>query len=198
MKALDTTETENHIILEDETVRGDSYTGNKVVQESGTGNNDITDIRIINPGSNYTTLPTITVNSPSETGNGAKILANGTNIGRVLGLKIVEPGAEYHQSPSPPDLDVPGVMILKDITGTFVADQGMTSLDSSSSTITATSTSFNSTLQTLKFKSANGTFQVGRTITLANGATATIARVQQATATTTVTAVGDTNGTFIT
>ena len=53
MKArnLDTTETENHIILEDETVRGDSYTGNKVVQESGTGNNDITDIRIINPGS---------------------------------------------------------------------------------------------------------------------------------------------------
>ena len=63
-------------------------------------------------------------------------------------------------------------MILKDITGTFVADQGMTSLDSSSSTITATSTSFNSTLQTLKFKSANGTFQVGRTITLANGATA--------------------------
>ena len=42
----------------------------------------------------------------------------------------------------------------------------MTSLDSSSSTITATSTSFNSTLQTLKFKSANGTFQVDRTITL--------------------------------
>tara|TARA_A100001035_G_scaffold276456_1_gene271447 strand:+ start:387 stop:3065 length:2679 start_codon:yes stop_codon:yes gene_type:complete len=192
-----TSTTDDHIILEDETVRGDSYTGNKVVQEAGTGINDITDIRIINPGSNYTTLPTITVNSPSETGNGAKILANGTNIGRVLGLKIVEPGAEYHQSPTPPTLSVPGVMILKDITGTFVADQGMTSLDSSSSTITATSVSFNSTLQTLKFKAASGTFQVGRTITLANGATATIARVQQATATTTVTAVGDTNGAFI-
>ena len=192
-----TSTTDDHIILEDETVRGDNYTGNKLVQEAGTGNNDITDIRIINPGSNYTTLPTITVNSPTELGNGAKILANGTNIGRVLGLKIVEPGAEYHQSPSPPTLDIPGVMILKDITGTFVADQGMTSLDSSSSTITATSTVFNSSLQTLKFKSASGTFQAGRTITLANGATATIARVQQSTATTTVTAVGDTNGTFI-
>ena len=190
-----TSTTDDHIILEDETVRGDSYTGNKVVQESGTGINDITDIRIINPGSNYTTLPTITVTSSA--GESAKILANGNNIGRVLGLKIVEPGAEYHQSPSPPTLDVPGVMILKDITGTFVADQGMTSLDSSSSTITATSVSFNSTLQTLKFKAASGTFQVGRTITLANGATATIARVQQATATTTVTAVGDTNGAFI-
>ena len=192
-----TSTTDDHIILEDETVRGDNYTGNKLVQEAGTGNNDITDIRIINPGSNYTTLPTITVNSPTELGNGAKVLANGTNIGRVLGLKIVEPGAEYHQSPSPPTLDIPGVMILKDIVGTFVADQGMTSLDSSSSTITATSTVFNSSLQTLKFKSASGTFQAGRTITLANGATATIARVQQSTATTTVTAVGDTNGTFI-
>ena len=190
-----TSTTDDHIILEDETVRGDSYTGNKVVQESGTGINDITDIRIINPGSNYTTLPTITVTSTA--GESAKILANGDNIGRVLGLKIVEPGAEYHQSPTPPTLSVPGVMILKDITGTFVADQGMTSLDSSSSTITATSVSFNSTLQTLKFKAASGTFQVGRTITLANGATATIARVQQATATTTVTAVGDTNGAFI-
>ena len=190
-----TSTTDDHIILEDETVRGDSYTGNKVVQESGTGINDITDIRIINPGSNYTTLPTITVSSSA--GESAKILANGNNIGRVLGLKIVEPGAEYHQSPTPPTLSVPGVMILKDITGTFVADQGMTSLDSSSSTITATSVSFNSTLQTLKFKAASGTFQAGRTITLANGATATIARVQQATATTTVTAVGDTNGAFI-
>ena len=190
-----TSTTDDHIILEDETVRGDSYTGNKVVQESGSGINDITDIRIINPGSNYTTLPTITVTSSA--GESAKILANGNNIGRVLGLKIVEPGAEYHQSPTPPTLSVPGVMILKDITGTFVADQGMTSLDSSSSTITATSVSFNSTLQTLKFKAASGTFQVGRTITLANGATATIARVQQATATTTVTAVGDTNGAFI-
>jgi len=190
-----TSTTDDHIILEDETVRGDSYTGNKVVQESGTGSNDITDIRIINAGSNYTTLPTITVTSTA--GESAKILANGTDIGRVLGLKIVEPGAEYHQSPSPPTLDVPGVMILKDISGTFVADLGMTSLDSSSSTVTATSVSFNSSLQTLKFKSASGTFQAGRTITLANGATATIARVQQSTATTTVTAIGDTNGTFI-
>ena len=190
-----TSTTEDHIILEDETVRGDHYTGNKVVQESGTGNNDITDIRIINPGSNYTTLPTITITT--EAGENAKILVNGDNIGRVLGLKIVEPGAEYHQSPSPPTLDIPGTMILKDITGSFVADLGMTSLDSSSSTITATSVSFDSTLQILKFKAASGTFQEGRTLTLANGATATIAKVQQSTATTTVTAIADTNGTFV-
>ena len=192
-----TSTTEDHIILEDETVRGDAYTGNKVVQESGTGNGDITDIRIINSGSNYTSPPVITVNSPSELGSGAKVLAFGDEIGKALGLKVVEPGAEYHQSPSPPTLDVIGAMVLKDISGSFVADQTMTSLDSSSSSITATSVSFDSTLQILKFKSANGTFQAGRTITLANGATATIAKVDQITATTTVTAVADTAGTFV-
>ena len=37
----------DHIVLEDETQRGDPYTGNKIVQESGSGNEDITDIRII-------------------------------------------------------------------------------------------------------------------------------------------------------
>ena len=192
-----TSTTEDHIILEDETVRGDAYTGNKVVQESGTGNGDITDIRIINSGSNYTSPPVITVNSPSELGSGAKVLAFGDEIGKALGLKVVEPGAEYHQSPSPPTLDVIGAMVLKDISGSFVADQGMTSLDSSSSSITATSVSFDSTLQILKFKSASGTFQAGRTITLANGATATIAKVDQITATSTVTAVADTSGTFV-
>ena len=192
-----TSTTEDHIILEDETVRGDAYTGNKVVQESGTGNGDITDIRIINSGSNYTSPPVITVNSPSELGSGAKVLAFGDEIGKVLGLKVIEPGAEYHQSPSPPTLDVIGAMVLRDISGTFVADQGMTSLDSSSSSITATSVSFDTTLQILKFKSASGTFQAGRTITLANGATATIAKVDQITATSTVTAVADTSGTFV-
>ena len=121
----------------------------------------------------------------------------GDEIGKALGLKVVEPGAEYHQSPSPPTLDVIGAMVLQDLSGSFVADQTMTSLDSSSYSITSPSVSFDSTLQILKFKSANGTFQAGRTITLANGATATIAKVDQITATTTVTAVADTAGTFV-
>ena len=193
--SLDTTETENHIILEDETVRGDSYTGNKLVQESNTGNGDITDIRIVKPGSNYTTLPTITITSSS--GNNASVLAHGNEIGRVLGLKIVESGAEYHQSPSPPTLAIPGYMIVKDISGSIVADSTATSLDSSSSTITASVSSFNSSLQIVKFTGATGTFQVDRQITFSNGATATIAKVDQPLATSTVTAIADTSGTFV-
>ena len=148
--SLDTTETENHIVLEDETVRGDSYTGNKLVQESGTGTGDIADIRIVKPGSNYTTLPTITVTSSS--GNNASILAHGDEIGRALSLKVLESGSEYHQSPTPPTLSM-GYAILKDVSGSIVGDLTATSLDSSSSSITATTVSFNSTLQILKFTS---------------------------------------------
>ena len=189
--------TEDHIILEDATVISDPYTGNKVVQESGTGNGEITDIRIINPGSNYVKTPTVTVDSPSETGNGASVFAHGDEIGKVLGLKIVEPGAEYNQSPSPPTLSIPGYMILKDISGAFVADLTVTSVDSSSSTITATTGTFDSTRQLLKFINPTGTFQVGREITLSNGATATIAKVDQATATVNVVAIADTAGTYV-
>jgi len=186
---------DDHIVLEDETVRGDSYTGNKLVQESGTGSGDITDIRIIKSGSNYTTLPTITITSSS--GNNASVLAHGDEIGKALGLKVVESGAEYHQSPTPPTLSMPGYAILKDVSGSIVAASTATSLDSSSSSITATVSSFNSTLQILKFTSASGTFQADREITFSNGAFATIAKVDQPTATSTVTAVADTAGTFV-
>ena len=189
--------TEDHIILEDATVISDPYTGNKVVQESGTGNGEITDIRIINPGSNYVKTPIVTVNSPSELGSGASVFAHGDEIGKVLSLKIVEPGAEYNQSPSPPTLSIPGYMILKDISGSFVADLTATSVDSSSSTITATTGVFDSTRQILKFTSASGIFQAGRVITLSNGATATIAKVDQPTATVNVVAIADTAGTYV-
>jgi hypothetical protein len=189
--------TEDHIILEDATVISDPYTGNKVVQESGTGNGEITDIRIINPGSNYVKTPIATVNSPSELGSGASVFAHGDEIGKVLSLKIVEPGAEYNQSPSPPTLSIPGYMILKDISGSFVADLTATSVDSSSSTITATTGVFDSTRQILKFTSASGIFQAGRVITLSNGATATIAKVDQPTATVNVVAIADTAGTYV-
>jgi len=189
--------TEDHIILEDATVISDPYTGNKVVQESGTGNGEITDIRIINSGSNYVKTPIVTVNSPSELGNGASVFAHGDEIGKVLSLKIVEPGAEYNQSPSPPTLSIPGYMILKNISGSFVADLTATSVDSSSSTITATTGVFDSTRQILKFTSASGIFQSGRVITLSNGATATIAKVDQPTATVNIVAIADTAGTYV-
>ena len=187
--------TEDHIVLEDQTVIGDPYSGNKVVQESGTGNGNITDIRIINSGSNYVKTPIVTISSTE--GQNASVFAHGEEIGKVLGLKVVESGAEYNQSPSPPTLSIPGYMILKDISGSFVTDLTLSSLDSSSTTISATSGTFDSTRQILKFTAASGTFQVDRVITLSNGATATIAKVDQPTATVNVVALADTAGTFV-
>jgi hypothetical protein len=140
-------------------------------------------------------LPTITITSSS--GNNASVLAHGDEIGKALGLKVVESGAEYHQSPTPPTLSMPGYAILKDVSGSIVADSTATSLDSSSSSITATVGSYNSTLQILKFTGATGTFEADREITFSNGASATIAKVDQPTATSTVTAVADTAGTFV-
>ena len=140
-----------------------------------------------------TTLVTIS----STGGENASVFAHGDEIGKVLGLKIVEPGAEYNQSPSPPTLSIPGYMILKDISGSFVADLALSSVDSSSTAISATSGTFDLTRQLLKFSAASGTFQAGREISLSNGATATIAKVDQATATVNVVALADTAGTFV-
>ena len=190
-----TSTVDDHIVLEDETVRGDNYTGNKLVQESGTGSGEITDIRIVNSGSNYTTLPIITVSSVD--GTDASILAYGNEIGKVQGLKIVESGAGYEQSPTPPTLTLPTYILIKNISGSIVADTIATSLDSSSTSITATVTSYNSNLQILKVSSATGTFEVDREITFSNGSSATIAKVDGATSTMTVTAVADTAGTFV-
>jgi len=186
--------TDDHIVLEDETVRGDPYTGNKVVQESGTGSNDITDIRIINGGGNYTKLPTITITSSS--GNGASVFAYGDEIGKVQQIKIVESGKGYQDSPSP-TLALPTYVLLKDVSGSIVATNTATSLDSSSTTITATVSSYDTTLQILKVTGATGNFEEGRTITFSNGASAVVGKSDAATATVTVGTVVDTAGTFV-
>jgi len=128
---------DDHLVLEDETVRGDSYTGNKIVQESGTGVGDITDIRIINPGSNYLSLPTIAVSSTG--GSAAVVRAYGSEIGRVQSLKIVEAGKGYENSPTPPSLKLPTYLLLVDRTGSFSANETVSALGSDgSTTITAT------------------------------------------------------------
>ena len=187
----------DHIVLEDETVRGDVYTGNKIVQESGSGNEDITDIRIINSGSGYTLLPTA-VASTGSGGSGAKIIPFGPEIGRLLSTKKIETGAGYEGSPSP-TIKLPSTIIVKDKTvGSFTDDETITGLDSSSSAVTATFVSFDSSNNLIKVKDATGVFDEARTITAgSSGRTATVLKHDLATATSTVGAVVDTAGEFI-
>jgi len=186
----------DHIVLEDETVRGDVYTGNKIVQESGSGNEDITDIRIINSGSGYTLLPTAVVTSSG--GSGAKIIPFGPEIGRLLSTKKIETGAGYEGSPSP-TMKLPSTIIVKDKTvGNFTDDETITGLDSSSSAVTATFVSFDSSNNLIVVKDATGVFDEARTITAgSSGRTATVLKHDLATATATVGAVVDTAGEFI-
>ena len=186
----------DHIVLEDETVRGDVYTGDKIVQESGSGNEDITDIRIINSGSGYTLLPTAVVTSSG--GSGAKIIPFGPEIGRLLNTKKIETGAAYEGSPSP-TIKLPSTIIIKDKSnGNYVEGETITGLDSSSSAVTAKFVSFDSSNNLIKVKDASGAFDETTTITGASSnITATVLKNDLATATATIGAVVDTAGTFI-
>ena len=186
----------DHIVLEDETVRGDVYTGNKIVQESGSGNGDLTELRIINSGSGYTLLPTAVVTSSG--GSGAKIIPFGTEIGRLLSTKKIETGAGYEGSPSP-TIKLPSTIIVKDKTvGSFTDDETITGLDSSSSAVTATFVSFDSSNNLVVVKDATGVFAEATTITAgSSGRTATVLKHDLATATSTVGAIVDTAGEFI-
>jgi len=190
-----TSSTEDHIVLEDETTRGDSYTGNKIVQESGTGSGDITDIRIISAGNNYLSLPTVDVDD--TTGSGAEVYAYGTEIGRILGLKIIEPGSGYEASPSPPSLSVPSYIILSNVSGSFITGETVTGIDSSSTVVTATVVSYTSGTGILKVSSPSGQFAENSSLTADGGATATVEKNDLSTATVTVDAVVDTAGTYI-
>jgi hypothetical protein len=80
-------------------MRGDAYYGDKVVQESGNNVGDITDVRLINEGNGYTSLPTLSITS--SVGTGAKVLAYGSEIGRALTINVIEAGYNYEASPSP-------------------------------------------------------------------------------------------------
>jgi len=182
----------DHIILEDETVRGDVYTGNKVVQESGSGNEDITDIRIISGGSGYTSLPTAVVGG---SGLGASIIPFGTEIGRLLNTKKIETGAGYEASPSP-TMVLPSYIIVKDKVGNFTIGETISGVNSSSTVITATVVSFSNNI--LKVSGATGEFHEETVITgVTSEATAVVLKNDFATATITVNAVVDTAGEFI-
>ena len=187
---------EDHLILEDETVRGDSYTGNKVVQESGTGSGDVTDIRIINAGSNYLSLPIVTVDDTN--GSGASIFTYGSEIGRILSLKTVESGAEHQLSASPPSLTLRTKLLLLDKSGDFTTSETITGIASDSTSITATVISFDGDRNILTLSDATGNFANNSTITgNESGSTATVKISDQATATATVGATANTAGTFL-
>ena len=186
----------DHIVLEDETQRGDPYTGNKIVQESGTGSEDITDVRIIDAGNGYTSLPTLTITS---SGSGANLKAHGGEIGRILSLKTIELGNNYDASPTPATLTLPLYLLVIGASGNFTVGETVSATGSDGSTvITATVSSWDSDTGVLKVSSPSGTFGTDVTITGGtSGETGTIKVFDLATATSTVGVVATTDGSYI-
>ena len=179
------------LILEDETGADDAYHGDKVVQESGTGNADITDIRMIDNGNSYNELPTLTITSSS--GSGAKVLAYGTEIGRALKIKVVESGYNYAASPAP-TIKLPTYILYTSLSGSTSADETATG---ASSGVTATVVSIDTTKQIIKLKNHSGTFTEGETINFSGGASLVASKLQQATGTVTVAPIVTTDGAFL-
>jgi hypothetical protein len=172
---------------------GDVYTGNVIVQESGSG--DITDIRIINAGSNYLSLPIVTVDDTN--GSGASIFTYGSEIGKIQSLKIVETGAEYQQSPSPPTLTLKTKLLISEVSGSLLVGDTVTGTAIDSTSVTATIFNFDTDRNILTLSDATGIFATNTTITSSNATTATIKIFDQATATTTISSTADTAGVFL-
>ena len=179
------------LILEDETGKNDQYFGNKVVQEAGSGNEDITDIRMIEFGNGYTSLPSVTITSSG--GSGAKLLAYGSEIGRALTMKVIESGYNYQASPAP-TIKLPTYILYNGLSGGLTEGETITG---GTSSVTAEIVSIDTTLQIVKAKNHSGSFVEGETITGGNGATFTALRLQQATGTLSTGTVVTTDGSFI-
>ena len=181
----------DRIILEDATGVGDSYEGNVMVQELGTDLGDITDIFLYDLGKSYTSLPSITIST--TTGLNGLLKAYSNNIGQVLELSVIEPGAEYETAPSP-TLTFFKNLILTNKIGTFILNETVTSSTSATGKIV----SLNNSTGLLVLKDVTGTFTENSTITgNTSNATATVAKVNSATATITVGAVRDTDGVYV-
>jgi hypothetical protein len=183
--------TGDRIVLEDETTKGDSYSGNVVVQEKFTDLQQITDLFISNKGGGYTTLPTVSVTS--STGSNAVIKAYGDEVGKVVKVKTVELGRGYENSPTPPTLTFFNNVIVTNVSGTFISGQSVTSSSGGSGTID----SLNTNIGLLKIKDVTGNFNVDDTLTSASAGTCTLKKSDVATASVDVVSVADTDGEFI-
>ena len=184
---------DEHIVLEDETTSGDSYEGNKIVQERNTGVGDITDIFLVSGGQGYKSLPSIDFTNSS--GKDFIIKCFGTEIGRILDIKTIEHGIQHELSPSPPTIEFINNSIVKSVTGTFSVGETVTG---STSGFTAEVNSYDATRGLLKLDDVTGSPVVGEIISGGtSGATATLHVTDHAAATVNVVAVSDTDGSFL-
>ena len=181
----------DHIVYETATSKNDINPGDKIVLEEGIG--DITDIRLINGGSGYSTTPTVTVTS--STGVNAEIFAYGNEIGNLLGIKVIEAGSGHEQSPSPPTVAIPQSIIVLQATGNYATDETVTGGTSGNTGVVI---SWDSTRGILRLKDVSGSFTGHEVLTGAlSGTTGLMAKTDLATSTVDVVAVSASEGKYV-
>jgi len=166
--------TTDHIVLEEHTVFADSLSGNKIVQEIGSGNGDITDVRVTAIGENYTAVPTLTITSSG--GSSAKVIAKGSGVGQIKALSVDDPGIHYTDTVT---LTSDTNLLVTGISGTFTS---LETLTGGTSGATATFKTANTSTCVMKVTMLTGTFSAGETITGgSSGVTAVINSVESST-----------------
>ena len=184
---------EDHIVLEDYTVWLDGSSGNKIVQEaykwqggSAVANDgDITDIVVINPGRGYSSVPLLTITTAS--GTNGKILAKGTNVGKIKDINIFDHGIHYTGTS---EVVSKNHYLIKNITGQFSIDE---TIVGGTSGATGVLKSVDTDRYILKILSTADSFIAGETITASGGATAII---DSFTPTSIIATIGATANTF--
>ena len=81
---------------------------------------------LANSGSGYTSLPNLSI--ITENGANANLIANTTDIGKVTEIKVTDEGFKYSVAP---DVSLNTNLILKDVVGTFLTEEELTTHDGS-------------------------------------------------------------------
>ncbi len=76
---------------------------------------------LVNSGRGYTSLPNLSI--ITENGANANLFANTTDIGKVTEIKVTDEGFKYSVAP---DVSLNTNLILKDVVGTFLTEEELT------------------------------------------------------------------------
>jgi len=180
------------LIMEDETNRGDAYSGSSIMQESGTDIKQIRKAFLTNKGNGYLKLPTATVNG--TTGLNGTVRLYGSKIGRIVNIKTVELGLNHQLAPSPPTLVFFNNIIGVSNSGSFLSNEVITG---GTSGATGKVADYESEKGLLRLKGVSGTFAIDETITSVSGGSIIIKKLDVASATINVVPVSDTDGRFL-
>ena len=163
----------DHIVLEPQTVFHENRLGDKIAQESGSGTGDITDIRVLSKGTNYSSLPTLALPTGGSR-SGGKVVAKGDGaVGNIRRIDVSESGVGYAEGPT---VTPPVRLLLINVTGSATA---ATTATGGTSSATGTISEWDATLGLLTLTGTSGTFQFAETVSASGGFSATVCAVEK-------------------